>query len=104
MKNSLINLLLGIVIFLAFYFGVSWLVDGSIWLHLILAAALTNPITIELGKNLDEEMKILKIQVQHMNDEITRLTSILDATESQSEVIDEIDARLKNLEYRFRDV
>ena len=101
MKNSLINLLLGIVIFLAFYFGVSWLVDGSIWLHLILAAALTNPITIELGKNLDEEMKILKIQVQHMNDEITRLTSILDATESQSEVIDEIDARLKNLEYRF---
>ncbi len=104
MKNSLINLLLGIVIFLAFYFGVSWLVDGSIWLHLILAAALTNPITIELGKNLDEEMKILKIQVQHMNDEITGLTSILDATESQSAVIDEIDARLKNLEYRFRDV
>ena len=100
----MINLLLGIVIFLAFYFGVSWLVDGSIWLHLILAAALTNPITIELGKNLDEEMKILKIQVQHMNDEITRLTSILDATESQSEVIEEIDARLKNLEYRFRDV
>ena len=103
MKNSLINLLLGIVIFLAFYFGVSWLVDGSIWLHLILAAALTNPIMIELRKNLDEEMEKLQIQVQNMNDEITRLTAILEATETQSEVIDDINTRLGNLEYKFRD-
>ncbi len=103
MKNSLINLLLGIVIFLVFYVGISWLVDGSIWLHLILAAALTNPIMIELRKNLDEEIEKLQIQVQNMNDEITRLTAILEATETQSEVIDDINTRLGNLEYKFRD-
>ena len=38
-----------------------------------------------------------------MNDEITRLTAILEATETQSEVIDDINTRLGNLEYKFRD-
>ena len=103
MSKYWVGFIVGIIGIFFWYFIISWLIDGSSWLHLILAYALVAPITTAIYQDVDKKIEKLHIQVQILSDEVIRLTSIIENNESKIDSVEDIDRRLSNLEYRFRE-
>ena len=103
MSKYLDVLIVGTIGFLFHYFLISWLVEGSYWLHIFLALSLIAPVTSKMYEDIDGKIKQLQIQVQMMKDEIMSLTSIIENNESKIDNIEDVERRLSNLEYRFSD-
>ena len=101
MSKYWVGIIVGIILTFFWYFIISWLIEGSSWLHFFLALSLVAPVTSKIHEDVDEKIVKLQIQVQMMNDEIMSLTSIIENNESKIDSIEDVDRRLSNLEYRF---
>jgi hypothetical protein len=103
MSKYWVGIIVGGIGIFFWYFIISWFVEGSSWLHFFLALSLVAPITSKIYEDVDEKIKQLQIQVEMMKDEIMSLTSIIENNESKIDSVEDIDRRLSNLEYRFRE-
>ena len=103
MSNRLVTMIFTVPFFLIIYFFVDWLFDFSFWQNYFLAALLSYPLIDEIINDIKGKIEKINSQIQMLNDEVMRLTSIIENNESKIDSVEDIDRRLSNLEYRFRE-
>jgi len=103
MSNRLVTMIFTVPFFLIIYFFVDWLFDFSFWQNYFLAALLSYPLIHEIINDIKGKIEKINSQIQMLNDEVMRLTSIIENNESKIDSVEDIDRRLSNLEYRFRE-
>jgi peptidoglycan hydrolase CwlO-like protein len=100
-QEIIVDVFFGLLFWLLTYFIVSWLVDGSFWLHFFLATALNSYQISSQISNLKNELKKIDNRINVMDYEIVRISPIID---ENYEKIDDLDRRFNDLEYRIDEI
>ena len=89
------KIIIGIVLWLITFALVSWLVDGSFWLHFFLTSAFTSYEIHSTIQDIKKEVKNLDYKTNIMDFELVRISPIVDTHEDR---LDEVDKKLHELE------